>query len=155
MKQSNKIPVGVLLWFALSCALHIVLFRHKLDMDLPVIQRLLYAVAAIGITLPLHEVIHCLFMRLFGLKDARIETGRDPLGLPSLRAVARGEVRGWRRTVIYLSPFLLLTVVPDILFFLNDRIALPFFIVAVSNAAGCCYDLMEIISGIRNSRSKR
>lgn len=84
-------------------------------------------------------------MRLFGLKDARIGFGKDPLGMPSVRAVAGGTVSGWRRIIIFLAPFILLTVVPDILFFFSDRVPLLFFIMAMCNAAGCCFDAAEVM----------
>ena len=100
----------------------------------------------------LHEIIHCIFMKLFGLRGARIEIAKDPLGLPSLRAVAQGEVWGWKQIVIFLAPFMLLTVVPDLLFFLSDKVHFLFFIIAMCNAAGCCFDVAEVARDINKSR---
>lgn len=152
MKQENRNTVGAVLWLALSCVLHIVLFRSKLDMSIPVIRRLLYVVLAVVFTLPLHELIHCVFMKMTGMKSVRIEFARDPLGIPSLRASAQGEIRGKKRILVFLAPFILLTLVPDILFLLHERIPFLFFIMALCNAAGCCFDVADIARSIRDCR---
>lgn len=128
-----------------ACLVHIVAFRSKVEMDIPIVYRLLSALLALVITLPLHEGIHWVFMRLFGLRDARIEKGIDPLGLPSFRTTASGQLTGGKRVVTLLAPFVLLTLIPDIVFCCVDRIALFFFIVAMCNAAGCCFDLMDAV----------
>lgn len=152
MKQGNRKSISVFLWLILSCVFHIVLFRGKLDMNTPIVLRLFFVILAVVITLPLHEIIHCIFMKLFGLRGARIEIAKDPLGLPSLRAVAQGEVWGWKQIVIFLAPFMLLTVVPDLLFFLSDKVHFLFFIIAMCNAAGCCFDVAEVARDINKSR---
>ena len=149
MKQENRTAVGAAVWSAASCAIHMVFFKGKLDTAAPIAVRLLFAVLAIGLTLPLHEVIHYLFMRLFGIKHAAIELGRDPLGLPSLRTAAREEVRGGKWVVILLAPFLLLTPAPDILFCLSERVHLLFFIMAIANSAGCYFDLADVVRNMR------
>lgn len=142
MKQDSR---NAILWLIASCGIHIVLFRSKLDMGMPIALRLLFVILAVVITLPLHELIHCVFMRIFGLRNARIEFGRDPLGIPSLRSTANGEVRGWRRIVILLSPFVLLTLVPDLLFIMNERIHFLLFIAAMCNSAGCYFDAADAV----------
>ncbi len=144
MKQKNANTTGAVLWTVLSCAIHIALFRNKIDLSLPVISRLLFFILAVMITLPLHEIIHCVFMMAVGLKNARVRFGRDPLGIPSLRSVAGGEVHGSKRVIFLAAPFLLLTVIPDIIFFLSEKIFLLFFIMSVCNLAGCYFDLTDI-----------
>lgn len=146
MKLNTKNPVGAVLWLAVTCMIHIVLFRSKLDMNTPILQRLLFVILAIMVTLPLHEIIHCVFMKLFGLKGARIEFAKDPMGFPSLHAIAQGEVHGWKRNIILLAPFILLTAAPDLLFCLNERVHFLLFIVAMCNAAGCYFDVADVIN---------
>lgn len=145
MKQEHRKTLYAMLWLILSCALHMILFKNKLDPDMPLTRRIPFVLLGIAITLPLHEVIHCVFMRSFGLKNTTIAFGRDPLGLPSLHTVAQGELCGWKRIVTFLSPLLLLTLIPDLLFFLCDRVHLLFFIIAMCNAAGCCFDAAEVL----------
>lgn len=151
MDQKNRNTAGLVLWVVLACAVHILLFRDRLESDVPVITRLLYILLAIAVTLPLHEVIHWVFMKLSGLKDARIEFARDPQGIPSLRTVAGSRLHGGKWIVILLAPFLLLTVVPDIVFLLIGRIPLLIFIMIMCNAAGCSFDMMDVIREISKS----
>lgn len=131
-----------LVLIAAACAVQIVLFGSKVDMSLPIAMRLLTALLTVAVTLPLHEAIHWVFMKLFGMKEARIEFAKDPLGLPSLRAVAKGQVSRPKWLVTLLAPFVLLTVVPDVIFCMVPQIALAFYLLALCNAAGCCFDLL-------------
>ena len=140
MKQDKYTHIIAVLWILMVCILHIVLFRAKVNMDIPIIQRLLFVLAAVLVTLPLHELIHFLFMKIFRMEDARIERAKDPLGLPSLRATAKGEISGWKRLVIYLAPLFALTIIPDIIFCFADHVELFFVIIVMCNAAGCCFD---------------
>jgi len=133
------------IWFVLSCVIHIALFRSKLDLSLSVLQSFAFALLAMISTLPFHEMIHFCTMKLFGMKDVRIEVARDPTGIPSLRTVAQGEIDGGRRIAVFLAPFVLLTLVPDVVFLMADRIPLLFFIVAMCNAAGCYLDFMMLL----------
>ncbi len=134
-----------LVLIALSCILHVVIFRGKVDMNHSVIHRILSALLAIVIVIPVHEAIHWFSMRFFGMKDARIEMARDPFGLPSLRTIAGGKIENWKNNIILLAPFFLLTVIPDVIFLFSDRIAFVLFIAAVGNSAGCCFDLLAVI----------
>ena len=145
MKQDKYTSVIVVLWILMVCILHIVLFRAKVNMDIPIIRRILFMIAAASVTLPLHELIHFLFMKIFRMQDARIERAKDPLGLPSLRAIAKGEIPGWKRRIIFLAPLFILTVIPDICFCFTDHVELIFVIIAMCNAAGCCFDFLAVL----------
>ena len=90
MKQDKYTPIAVVLWVSVMCIVHIVLFRAKVNMDIPIVQRILLVIAAVMVTFPLHELIHFLFMKMFRMENTRIEKAKDPLGLPALRAVAEG-----------------------------------------------------------------
>lgn len=145
MRQEKMNSTASLVLIALSCILHVVIFRGKVDMNHSVIYRILSALLAIVIVLPIHELIHWISMRFFGRKDARIEIARDPLGLPSLRTIAGGKIENWKNNIILLAPFFLLTVIPDVIFLYSDRIAFVLFIAAVGNSAGCCFDLLAVL----------
>ncbi len=145
MKQDKDTPIAVILWFSIMCIVHIVLFRAKVNMDIPIIQRILFVLVAIMVTFPLHELIHFLFMKMFRMEDARIEKAKDPLGLPSLRAIAKGEISKWKRRIIFLAPFIIMTIIPDIIFYFTDHVALIFVIIAMCNAAGCCFDFLAAL----------
>ncbi|MBQ4434891.1 MAG: DUF3267 domain-containing protein, partial [Clostridia bacterium] len=83
--------------------------------------------------------------KMFRMENARIEKARDPLGLPALRAVAEGEIPKWKRRIIFLAPFIIMTVIPDMIFCLADHAALIFVIIAMCNAAGCCFDVLAAL----------
>lgn len=53
---------------------------------------ILLLLLAILVSLPVHEFIHLVFMKVFSKGNAKIEFAKDPLGLPSLRAVFYGKV---------------------------------------------------------------
>ncbi len=103
--------------------------------------RILLMLCAIAVTLPLHETIHWVFMRIFGMKNARIEFAIDPLGLPSMRTVANGQMSLRKARVTLIAPFVLLTCIPDVLFIFMEEIPLFLFIAVLSNAAGCFFDI--------------
>ena len=145
MKQDKHTLIAVILWFSIMCIVHIVLFRAKVNLDIPIIQRILFVPAAALVTLPLHELIHFLFMKIFHMEDARIERAADPLGLPSLRATAKGEIPKWKRLIIFLAPLFILTIIPDIFFCFTDHVELIFVIIAMCNAAGCCFDFLAVL----------
>ena len=145
MKQNKYTPVVVVLWISLVCILHIVLFRAKVNMGISIIQRILFILIAALVTLPLHELIHFLFMKIYRMEEARIERTKDPLGLPSLRAIAKGEISGWKRLIIFLAPLFTLTIIPDIIFCFADHVELIFVIIATCNAAGCCFDFLAVL----------
>lgn len=143
--QKKTDSAASLALIALSCILHVVIFRGKVDMNHSVIYRILSALLAVVIVLPIHELIHWISMCFFGRKDARIEIARDPFGLPSLRTIASGKIENWKNNIILLAPFFLLTVIPDAIFLFSDRIAIALFIAAASNSAGCCFDLLAVL----------
>lgn len=146
MNTQKKNPAVIITFIAAACLIHILLFRGKVNMEISIIRRLLSAVAAIAVTLPLHESIHWLLMKAFGLKDARIELAIDPAGLPSLRTTASGQLTKIRRRIVLLAPFFILTLLPDVIFCMADRIELFFLIAAICNAAGCCFDIMDAVN---------
>lgn len=145
MKQDKYTPIAVILWVSVMCIVHIVLFRAKVNMDIPIVQRMLFVLAAIVVTFPLHELIHFLFMKMFRMENARIEKAKDPLGLPALRAAAEGEISKGKRRIILLAPLIMMTVIPDMIFCFTDHVALIFVIVAACNAAGCCFDFLAAL----------
>ena len=141
MKASS---VAFFLWVIITCGIHILLFRHKVSLDLPVWQRLALAAAAIGIILLLHELTHAVFMKLLLRGRVRLIFAKDKMGIPMLGVLA--EKRGTREQeiILRLAPFVLLTLLPDAMFFFRADIELFFFVLAIGNCAGCFYDIMDV-----------
>ena len=142
----------VLCLIAIACFVHVLVFRGKVNMDIPIVKRILFAILALAVTLPVHELIHFLLMNLFGAKDVKIEVAKDPLGFPSLRTIGRGELPAWKRIIVLLAPFFILTLVPDVLFLSMEKVEIFFFIVAMGNSAGCCFDIADVIGILISQR---
>lgn len=144
----NKIktnPLAFVIWIMLSCAVHIVLFRSKVNMDHEIWQRILTVVLAVCFVLPIHEFIHFVFMKMFCKGSVKIRIMKDPIGLPTLGTVTDGKFQKWQIVIIYLAPFVFLTLLTDAIFLFCDRIELIFFVVSVCNCAGCFYDIIDVL----------
>ncbi len=138
MKKRNQ---NVLLLMAVMCVLHIFLYKGKVNLDSSIIKRVCLAVLGLAITLPLHELIHFFLMKLWGMKNVKIEFAIDPLGFPSLRTVGSGELPEWKRRIVTLAPFFVLSVIPDIWFLVTGKAYFMVFIIAMSNAVGSSLDI--------------
>lgn len=139
-------PYANVAWLLFCSVAHIVLFGAKVDTHLHLWQRLLSLITAVCITLPLHELIHYALMKLFSRGGSvRIRLAKSPVGLPTLVTVTEAAFRPWQMILIYLAPFVLMTLLPDLLFAFAGRIRQVFFLAAVCNAAGCFYDLFDAL----------
>ena len=136
-------PVGQLVWIAIMCGLQVLLFKSKVNFDIAVWKRILLLIAAIIVSLPVHELIHFVFMKVFSRGDVKIEFAKDPLGIPSLRAVLYDDVTRIQQFIIFIAPLFFLTIVLDMIFIFCGKIELLFFIIAVCNSAGCYYDVID------------
>ena len=146
-------PYANVAWLLLACAAHMVLFGARVDADLHLWQRLLSMIAAICVTLPLHELIHFILMKGFsGGRRVRIRLARSPIGLPTLVTVAEADFRPWQMILVYLAPFVLMTLLPDLVFAFAGSIPPVAFIAVVCNAAGCFYDLLDALIIARKPR---
>ena len=147
----NKIktnPLAFMIWIMLSCAVHIVLFRSKVNMDYEIWQRILTVILAIFFTLPIHELLHFVFMKVFHKGSVKIKLMKDPMGVPTLGTVTDGKFQKWQIVIIYLAPFVFLTLLIDAIFLFCYRIELIFFIVSLCNCAGCLYDIIDTLIAV-------
>ncbi len=144
----NKIktnPYASIIWLMFSCVIHIALFKSKIDSDYQLWQRILMLLAAICLTLPIHELIYFVFMKMFCKGSVKIKIMKDPIGLPTLGTVTDGKFQKWQIVIIYLAPFVFLTLLIDAIFLFCDRIELIFFVVSMCNCAGCFYDIIDVL----------
>lgn len=144
IKKPNARTAAFAVWTVISCAVHILLFRGKVGMELPVWQRMLMAVAAVAFVLFVHEGIHMVFMKLFGLGKVKLIFAKDKLGVPTPGVLAERQGTKGQEIVLRLAPFVFLTILPDILFAFCTGAPLFFFLVAITNCAGCFYDVMDV-----------
>jgi hypothetical protein len=144
LDKDNPNSFGLIVWVSVSCIIHIFLFKRNVNDEYQLVQRVLIGIIAVVFTIPTHELIHYLFAVMFGKGKARIEFAKDPLGFPSLRTLFSERIIKWKQVVVFLAPFVFLTLLFDIVFALSARINLFCFIVSISNSAGCYFDFIGI-----------
>ena len=130
-------------WLLVACGVHILLFRGKVNMEMPVVQRIAAALLAVVCVLVVHEFIHFVFMKLFYKGKVHLIFGRDKLGIPMPGVLAEGQAKKWQEIVMRLAPFMFLTILPDVIFAFSSDVHMFFFIVAMGNCGGCFYDVMD------------
>lgn len=143
-------PYGMAVWICISSALHILIFKSNVNNDYSVIQRVLMVFIAFAFTLPMHELIHFVFARIFCKGKVIIEFAKDPIGFSTLRTSYQGDIVNWQKTVISLVPFVFLTLLFDVAFVFCSKVELLFFIVSVSNSAGCYFDIIDALKTLHN-----
>lgn len=136
-------PLGQIVWIVIMCGLQFLLFKSKVNYDIAVRKRILLLIVAIIISLPVHELIHFAFMKVFCKGNVKIEFAKDPLGSPSLRAISYDEVTKVQQFIIFIAPLFCITIVLDLIFMFCGKIELLFFIIAMCNSAGCYYDVID------------
>lgn len=144
----NKIkttPFFNIIWIVLICAIHILLFKSKVNMEYQIWQRILIALISVFFTFTIHELIHFVFFKAFGGSNVKIRIINGPIGLPTLGTTAQADFKKWQLVIAYLAPFVFLTLLSDIAFIFCDKVELLFFVVSVCNCAGCFYDIVETL----------
>ncbi|MBE5939808.1 MAG: DUF3267 domain-containing protein [Lachnospiraceae bacterium] len=152
MEKIKANPFAIVIWVILSCVIHIILFKAKVDFDYKIWQRILITIIAIIFTLPTHELIHFVFMKMFFKGDVKIKIIKDSLGIPTLATLAQGEAKKRQRIIMYLAPLVFLTLLPDIIFGFCTKVHLLFYIVPICNSAGCFYDVVDALMVAKKNR---
>ena len=145
LKKLKTNPFALILWIMISCLIHIVLFRAKVNPVDQIWQRILTTILAFSLTLLMHECLHFVFMKVFCKGKVRIIVAKGPLGFPTLGTVAQAEFQPWQTVLIYLAPFVFLTLLVDFILMFCVSIELFFFLVSICNCAGCFYDLVDAL----------
>lgn len=153
IKKLNARTAAFAVWTVISCAVHILLFRGKVGMELPVLQRMLIAVVAVAFVLLVHEGIHMVFMKLFGLGKVKLIFAKDKLGVPTPGVLAERQGTKGQEIVLRLAPFVFLTIFPDFLFLFCTSVPLFFFLVVIANCAGCFYDVMDVWTILKSKKA--
>lgn len=89
-----------------------------------------------------------MFMKLFGKSSVRICVMKSPLGLPTLGTVAQWMFNKWQSVIIYLSPFVWLTLLVDAALIFCQQAELIFLVVPICNCAGCFYDIVDTLTAV-------
>ena len=145
MLNKNK-SFGSIVWLIFSCVVHIVLFKSKVIIDYHLWQRILIMIIALGVVFPTHELIHFVFAKVFCKGNVKITIVKSPIGLPTIGVIAQGNFKKWQLFIFRLAPFVILTVVLDVILVFSTRVELFFFIVSLANCVGSYYDIVETLT---------
>lgn len=141
----NK-SVANVIWLFFSCVVHIALFYSKVNIDYQIWQRILIMIIALGLVFPIHELLHFAFAKVFCKDKVKITIIKSPIGLPTGGVTAQGNFKKWQLFVFRLAPFVILTVVLDVIFVFCTKVELIFFIVSLANCVGSFYDIAETLT---------
>lgn len=145
MLNRNK-AVASVVWLVVSCVVHIVLFQSKVNNDYQVWQRILLMIIALGLVFLLHELIHFAFAKVFCKDKVKITIVKSPIGMPTIGVLTQGILKKWQLVIFRFAPFVILTVVLDVIFVFCTKVELMFFIVSTANCVGCFYDIVETLT---------
>lgn len=136
--------MGVLCWLAITCSLYIATIGRNYKDAYSIRERAVWVVVALLFVLIVHELTHALIATIFAPGKVKIETGKDPIGLWSLRTVFPGDLGKGKRLAICQAPFVALTVIPTIALLAGTGSIFLFF-VAMINCIGSYFDLVDIL----------
>ena len=60
-----------------------------------------------------------------------------------------GEFQKWQLVIMYLAPFVFLTLLLDVIFAFCVKVELIFYVIVVCNSAGCFYDVFDALIAVR------
>ncbi len=140
LKQNS---IGLVVWIFLSFFL--IKFLIGNVGEIPVLKRLFLAVAAIVFVLPTHELLHAFVMMVFSKEKVTIQPAKMPSGFWGIKTSQQGHLKSWQALIMYLFPFLLLTIIPVFMMVILKKVHFFPFIVAIGNCAGAYFDLLDTI----------
>ena len=140
-----------IVWIALMIIVHVIIYKSKIEV-VEILVRIIYAILAIVITLPLHELCHYVLWTIFSKGKAKIELGIDPAGVPGLKTSVHAALTWKQKLIGFMAPLFFLTIIPDIIFMFSENIYLFFFIMSMINAAGCYYDVLDTVITIAKKK---
>lgn len=73
---------------------------------------------------------------------------KSPLGLPTLGTVAQVTFTKGQYAIIYLAPFVGLTLLIDAALIFCTQVELIFYVVPLCNCAGCFYDIVDTLIAV-------
>lgn len=155
LEKVKSSPCGLVVWVGISSMLHILLFKSNINNGYQMVQRGLIGLLAIVFTLPMHELLHFVLLKIFSKDKVKIQFAKDPMGLPGLRTVYSDKITNWQKIMALLAPFTFLTLFIDLAFVFGNKVELFFFIVAVCNCVGCYFDIIDVLRILQCKFSQR
>ena len=147
MLNKNKSNARIV-WLIFSCVVHTALFKSKVNFDYQIRQRILIMIIALGMVFLIHELLHFIFAKIFCKGKVKITIVKSPKGLPTIGVITQGSFQRWQLFVFRLAPFVILTVVLDVIFMFSTKVELIFYIVSLANCVGSFYDIFETLTAL-------
>ena len=147
MLNKNK-SIASIVWLIFSCVVHTALFKSKVNFDYQIRQRILIMIIALGMVFLIHELLHFIFAKIFCKGKVKITIVKSPIGLPTIGVITQGSFQRWQLFVFRLAPFVILTVVLDVIFMFSTKVELIFYIVSLANCVGGFYDIFETLTAL-------
>ena len=147
-------PLMLSIWTFASIAIHVLLFKSKLDTGQSLPVRIAMALAAAVITLMIHELIHFIFATALCKSKPTIRISKDRFGFPAPVTFFDSEADRWKKEVIWMMPFLILTVATDVYMFAAEGVPLFLLIIAAANCAGSYFDIFDIFEALIKKPAK-
>ena len=154
-ERAKANPLLLSIWAFVSLAIHVLLFRPKVSTVQSLSVRMAIALVAIISTITIHELIHFIFASVRCKSKPTIRISKDKFGFPTLVTFFDSDASKWRRVVITMMPFLLLTVALDAFMFAAEEIPLFLLIMAASNCGGSFYDILDILGALIKKPAER
>lgn len=147
IKKLRNSNIGLIIWIFISIVvLYFTIGNESINgVSLP--RRIVTVIAAIVITIPSHEIIHAIAMKLFskGKVTIKLKPIKLNVGGFGFMTVLQGTLKKWQTFIVYISPFLVLTMLPVSIICILGRYSFFFYLVAVANCAGAYFDFLDAI----------
>lgn len=90
-----------------------------------------------------HELIHASAMKMFNKGEVKVKFIKMKVGGFGLVTILNGELKKWQQFIIYILPFIILTVIPSVIIIEWKCVFL--YLIAIINCAGSYFDLLDAI----------
>lgn len=147
IKKLRNSNVGMIIWIFISIVVLYFMIGNESIKGVSLPRRIVTVIVAVVITIPSHEIIHAIVMKLFskGKVTIKLKPIKLKVGGFGFRTVLQGDLKKWQKFIMFISPFLVLTVLPASIICLLGRYSLFFYFVAVANFAGAYFDILDAI----------
>lgn len=145
IKKLRNSNVGMLIWIFISFVALYFIIGNECIKGVTLPRKIITAIVAVVITMPFHELIHAIAMKLFSKGRVAIKPCKLKAGGFGFATVLQGNLKKWQWVIVYILPFVVLTLFPTFIICILGRYCLFFYFVAISNCAGAYIDLLDVI----------
>lgn len=149
LDQLKKNVCAASVWVLSSSLLHSFLLRSKVNEDYKNVRGVLTIIFVVLSTILVHELIHFAVSKIFGKGKSWICFVKTPLGLPTVGVMVNAHISKMEKILFYIMPFVILTVIPDVIFLFCSKVHYTFFFLAICNSAGCYYDIIDTLKAFQ------